>query len=82
VEQVELAPEPPVVAPLRFLEPLEVRVEVLLGVEGGAVDPRQLRVVLVAAPVGAARPVSLTALIGRESWRCGPRQRSVKSPCV
>src|ERR687898_113083 len=29
-----------------------------------------------------ASEVSLTALIGFESWRCGPRQRSVNSPCV
>ena len=53
VEEVELDAEPAVVALLRLLEPLEVGVEIGLGVEGGAVDPGQLRVVLVAAPVGA-----------------------------
>src|SRR5918912_1303060 len=49
-------PEASVVAPLRLLDPLEVRVERLLRVEGGAVDPRQLRVPLVAAPVRAREP--------------------------
>ena len=53
VEEVELRPEPPVVAPLRLLEPLEVGVEVGLRVEGRAVDPRQLLVLLVTAPVRA-----------------------------
>ncbi len=53
MEQVELRAELPVVARPSLLEPLEVRVEVGLRVERGAVDPRQLRVPLVAAPVGA-----------------------------
>ena len=53
VEEVELRAEPPVVARARLLEPLEVRVEVLLRVEGRAVDARELRVLLVAAPVRA-----------------------------
>ena len=82
MEEVEVDSEAAVVAALRLLEPLDVRVEVGLREERRAVDPRQLRVVLVAAPVRAARPVSLTALIGFEFCRCGPRQRSVKSPCV
>ena len=50
------------VACARLLEPLEVRVEVGLGVERGAVDPRQLRVVLVAAPVGAGEARQLHRL--------------------
>ena len=41
------------VAGARLLEPLEVRVEVLLAEERGPVDARELRVVRVAAPVGA-----------------------------
>ena len=45
VEEVELRPEPAVVALLRLLEQLEARVEVLLAEERGAVDPRQLGVV-------------------------------------
>ena len=52
MEEIELAAQLAVVARLGQLEPLEVRVKVGLGVEGGAVDPRQLRVLLVAAPVG------------------------------
>ena len=55
VEEIELLAEPAVVAALRLLQPLEVRVEILLRVEGRAVDPRQLRVLLVTAPVRARR---------------------------
>ena len=46
----------------RKLEPLEVRVEVGLGVKGGAVDPGQHLAVLVAAPVGARDRVQLEGL--------------------
>ena len=53
MEEIELRPQPAVVAPARLLEPLQVRVEIGLVVEGGPVDPRQLLVVLVAAPVRA-----------------------------
>ena len=62
VEEVELEPEPAVVARARLLEPLEVRVEVGLRVERGAVDPRQLRVLLVAAPVRAGEARQLHRL--------------------
>ena len=62
MEEVELRADPPVVAPARALEPLEVRVEVLLGVEGGAVDARQLLVVGVAAPVRAGEAGQLERL--------------------
>ncbi len=51
MEEVELRPELAVIPSARLLETFEVRVEILLGVEGGAVDPRQLLVVLVPAPV-------------------------------
>src|SRR4029079_12562512 len=53
VEEVELRSEAPVVARPRLLEVLEVRVQVGLVVEGRAVDPGQLLVALVAAPVRA-----------------------------
>src|SRR5207342_1835238 len=62
VEEVELAAEAPVVARLRLLEPLEVRVEIGLRVEGGAVDPGQLRVLLVTAPVRAGERRQLDRL--------------------
>ncbi len=52
-EQVELDAELPVVAALGLLQPQQVRVEVLLGRPRGAVDPGELRVLLVAAPVRA-----------------------------
>ena len=53
MEEVELHAEPAVIALARLLEPHEVGVEVGLVVERRAVDPRQLLVVLVAAPVRA-----------------------------
>src|SRR6266446_1547488 len=51
MEEIELHSELAVIALARFLEALEVRVEVRLVVERRAVDPGQLRVVLVTAPV-------------------------------
>ena len=45
-----------------LLEPFEVRVEVALAEERGAVDPRELLVVLVAAPVGPGEAGELERL--------------------
>ncbi len=67
MEEVELRSEPAMVARARLLEPLEVRVEVGLGVERGAVDPRELRVVLVAAPVRAGEARQLDRLDRRRA---------------
>src|SRR5438105_3760402 len=50
------------IALLRLLDPLEVRLEVVLRIEGSPVDPRELRVLLVAAPVGAGEPGQLERL--------------------
>ena len=72
VEEVELRPEPPVVARARLLEPLEVGVEVGLRVERGAVDPGQLGVVLVAAPVRAGEPGQLERLDRRRVLQMRP----------
>ena len=52
-EQAELAPQPSVIALLRLLQPLKVRVELLLAGEQRAVDALQLGARLVAAPVSA-----------------------------
>ena len=62
VEEVEPLAEHAVVALARLLEPLQMRVEILLRVEGGAVDPRQLRLRRVAAPVRAGEPRQLQRL--------------------
>ncbi len=62
VEEVELHAETAVVTALRLLQPLEVGVEVGLRVEGCAVDPRQLGVRGVAAPVGAGETGQLEGL--------------------
>ena len=51
MKEVELLPELAVIAWSSLLQPLEVGVEIGLGVEGGPVDARQLSVLLVAAPV-------------------------------
>ncbi len=53
VEQVHLAAELSVVALLGLFELMQIRVELLLLGEGGAVDAGQHRVVAVAAPIGA-----------------------------
>ena len=70
-EEVELGAEPAVVARFGFLDPFEVRLEVLLREEGGAVDPGQLLAVLVAAPVGARDRAQLDRLdpLGRRRVR-------------
>ena len=72
VEEVELRPEPPVVVRARLLEPLEVRVEVGLREERRAVDPRQLRVLLVAAPVRAGEARQLDRLDRRRVLEVRP----------
>src|SRR3954454_22718008 len=46
----------------RLLQTLEVGVQIGLVVEGRAIDPRQLLVVLVAAPVGPGEPGQLDRL--------------------
>jgi hypothetical protein len=53
--EVEVAAELAVVALLGLLEPVQVRVERLLGLPGGAVDALELLVLLVAAPVRRGR---------------------------
>ena len=62
MEQVELAAEPAVVAPLGLLETEEILVELLLARPGGAVDALQLSVVRVAAPIGSGHIHQLEGL--------------------
>ena len=50
------------VALLCLLEALEIGIEVGLGEEGRAVDPRQLGVLLVPAPIGAGEAGQLDRL--------------------
>ena len=54
-EQVQLGAELAVVALLGLLEELQVRLQLVLGRPGGAVDALELRVLLAAAPVGGRR---------------------------
>ena len=65
MEEVEVAAEAAMVPRPSLLEPLEVRVEVGLRVERRAVDPRELRVLLVAAPVRAGEARQLERLYRR-----------------
>ena len=51
VEEIQLLPELAMIPPASLLKPLEVGVEIRLRIERGSVDTRQLRVLLVAAPV-------------------------------
>src|SRR6187431_1987830 len=62
VEEVELRAKPSMVALPRLLEALEVSVEICLRVERRAVDPGQLLVVLVTAPVGTGERGELDRL--------------------
>ena len=50
--EAQLPPQGAVVAALRFLQPGQVGVQLILGLEGGAVDALEHRVFLVAPPVG------------------------------
>ena len=61
-EQVELLAEQAMVALLGFFELVEVVVELLLGVERRAVDALELRVLLVAQPVGSGDVEQLEGL--------------------
>ena len=72
-EEVELAAQLAVVAPLGLFEPVQVLVQLFLGEEGVPVDALHRRVALLALPVATARaPVSLKALIFPVEGRCGP----------
>src|SRR5581483_8691449 len=62
MEEIELGTDPAVVALPRLLEALEIRVEILLVVEGSAVDAGELRLRRVAAPVRAGEPGELQGL--------------------
>ena len=61
-EQVEVGPDPAVVPALGFLLPALVFAQLFWGFPGGAVDPLQLGVVLVATPVGACDALKVKGL--------------------
>ena len=64
-EEVELAAERAVIAPLGLLDAMQVRVELFLLEERRAVDALQHLALLVAAPVGAGRVQQLEVLDAR-----------------
>ena len=61
-EEVELSPQLAMVPRSRLLQPLQVRVQVLLREERSAVDPGEHLAVLVAAPVGPGHRQQLEGL--------------------
>ncbi len=79
--EVELLAELAMVAPLGFLEELEMALQLRLGRPRGAVDPLQHRVLLVAPPIGAGDAGQLECAELPVDGTCGPRQRSFQSPC-
>src|SRR6476660_9599977 len=72
MEEAELRADAAMIPRACLLEPLEVGVQIGLRVEGGAVDPRQLRVPLVAAPVGAREARELEGLDRRRVLQVRP----------
>ena len=58
-EKIELLAEDAMVAAVGFFEALEVGVKIFLREERGAVDALELRVLLVAEPVGAGERADL-----------------------
>src|SRR5207237_9714680 len=62
VEQVELAAEAAVVAAFGLFEPEQVLVQFLLVRPSRAVDPLQLRLIRIAAPIGASNIHQLEGL--------------------
>jgi hypothetical protein len=81
-DEVELAAELPVVAPLRLLDAPDVLVELLLGEPGRAVDALEHRPVLVAPPVRAGRGQELERLdvAGRRDVRASAEIHEVSLP--
>ena len=71
-EQVQLDPEPAVIALLDLLEQVEVLGEGVLGLPGGAVDPLELRVLLAPPPVRARRAQQLEGGNGPGRGDVGP----------
>ena len=67
VEEIELAAELLVVALERFLVRLDVRLELVLRLEGPGVDARHHRVVGVAAPIGARDRAQLERALGESA---------------
>ena len=73
MEEVHLAAQAAVIAPLGFLQPVQIGVELLLRRPGRAVDARQHRLRRVAAPIGAR---DLHQLEGRADLADGRQVRT------
>ena len=80
VEEIELRAEAPVVALLRLLEHLEIRVLVLLACPRGAVDALEHSFLESPRQYAPATRISLKVLSLPVEGTCGPRHRSIQSP--
>src|SRR3546814_15961061 len=80
VEQVHLLAQLAMVALGRFLQPVEVRVELLSVEPAGAVDARQPRVLLVAPPIRPRPPPQPASLPIELELRSEPRRESACLP--
>ena len=67
-EELQLAAELAMVALFRFLQPVQIGVQFLLVAPGGAVDALQLRVLGVAAPIGAGDLGQLERIADLRRW--------------
>src|SRR5207302_6748893 len=72
-EEVQLLPQLAVVALLRFLLLLEPGVQILLLEKGGSVDSLQLRLGVIAAPVGAGHVEQLDDADAARARRVRPQ---------
>ena len=81
VEQVHLAAQLAMIAQGGFFQPMKVRVQLLLVEPASAVDARQLRIALIAAPIGAGNTHQLES-IGIELASAGQvRAAAHVQPC-
>ena len=71
-EEVQLLAETPVIPLLHLFEELDVCLQGILTRKGGAVDPRQHLVLLVAPPVGSGEAEKLEAGIRPVDGRWDP----------
>ncbi len=81
-EEIELGPQPAMIAALGFFDLVQVFIELRLREETRPVNALHLRVALRALPVSAGDVRQLNALMRPVEGMCGPRQKSMNFPVV